>query len=103
MSSIFLLIKEIRKLIDSKQGTVRILVHCSLGAGRCGTFVTLFYLMEIVDQQIEYYKHIKAEGKTETNFDDIQIDVFNILFKLTKERQEMVRVYFHILDKTIFI
>ena len=96
-SSVFLLVKALRKLIDLKQGkNFNVLVHCSSGTGRSGTFVALYYLMEMIDQKVAMYKS-QLETPTTTaksgNDEDISIDVFNTVFNITKERCEMV--WFH--------
>ena len=91
MSSIFLLIKEIRKIIDSKSSNINILVHCSNGTGRSGTFVALYYLMELIDQKIANYKQAQENsGTNKLKEQDLEVDVFNTVFNLMKQRCEMV-------------
>ena len=93
-SSVFLLVKALRKLIDLKNGkTFNVLVHCSSGTGRSGTFVALYYLMEMIDQKVPLYKKELETATTTTktnNEEDTSIDVFNTVFNITKERCEMV-------------
>ena len=91
MSSIFLLVKEIRKIIDSKSSNINILVHCSNGTGRSGSFVALYYLMEILDQKIANYKDAQENpGNKKMKEQDLEVDVFNTVFNLMKQRCEMV-------------
>ena len=81
-------------MIDLKNGkTFNVLVHCSSGTGRSGTFVALYYLMEMIDQKVTMYKN-QLEAPTAAtksgNDEDTSIDVFNTVFNITKERCEMV-------------
>ena len=93
MSSIFLLVKEIRKIIDSKSSNINILVHCSNGTGQSGTFIALYYLMEILDQKIANYKEAQENpGNKKLKEQDLEVDVFNTVFNLMKQRCEMVSV-----------
>ena len=95
MSSIFLLIKEIRKIISEKGSNINVLVHCSTGTGRSGTFVALYYLMEMLDQKMAHYKQFQeTSGSKKLKQQDLEIDVFNTLFSLSKQRCEMVSVYY---------
>ena len=81
-------------MIDLKNGkTFNVLVHCSSGTGRSGTFVALYYLMEMIDQKVAMYKKELETATTTTktnNEEDTSIDVFNTVFNITKERCEMV-------------
>ena len=91
MSSIFLLIKEIRKIVESKGKDINILVHCSTGTGRSGTFIALYYLMELLDQKMSNIQQAQEnEGNKKLKDHDLEIDVFNSVSNLMKERCEMV-------------
>ena len=47
--------------------------------------------MEMVDQKMEIYRILKTdEVKQEKNVDDVQIDVFNTVLIMSKQRREMV-------------
>ena len=90
-SSIFLLIKAIRKMVELNEKNVNILVHCSSGAGRSGTFIALYYLLETLEQKMQDYKLLQnGEPTKAVNEEDINIDVFNTVFNVSKERCEMV-------------
>ena len=93
MSSIFLLIKEIRKIVESKGQDINILVHCSTGTGRSGTFVALYYLMELFDQKMSNIQQAQEnQGNKKLKDHDLEIDVFNSVSNLMKERCEMVSI-----------
>ena len=97
------LIMELRKLINSKLGKVSILVHCSSGAGRCGTFIALFQLLEMVDQKMEIYRMLKTQDvKQQEKREDVHIDVFNTVFNMTKQRREMVIIILYRFEKILF-
>ena len=94
MSSIFLLTKEIRKIVESNRSGINILVHCSTGTGRSGTFVALYYLMELFDQKMTNLRQAQGNPKNNKLKDlDLEIDVFNTVSNIMKERSEMVSVY----------
>lgn len=99
-NSIFLLIKTVRKLVVAKSDNVKILVHCSSGAGRSGTFIALYHLMEMLDKNVINYKRLE-QGVAEkvTSIEETTIDVFNTVFNLTKQRCEMVSSFLRYLSK----
>ena len=93
MSSIFLLIKEIRKIVESKGKDINILVHCSTGSGRSGTFIALYYLMELLDQKMSNIQQAQENPVNKKLKDhDLEIDVFNSVSNLMKERCELVSI-----------
>ena len=48
--------------------------------------------MEMVDQKMEIYRILKTEEVKAGKGEDVQIDVFNTVFNMTKQRREMVSV-----------
>ena len=82
------LVKEARRIIKSslsqKQSKINILVHCSAGVGRTGTFVALYQMMELLDTLVPRYVKEPSKGS------DLTIDIFNTVFKLRGKRIMMV-------------
>ena len=75
----FLVLKKEKILIrEFVQGSTNVLVHCSAGVGRTGTFIGLYKLLTKID----------TEEAEET------IDVFNEVFKLREDRCLMVNSFF---------
>ena len=89
--SIIVLAKAVRKIVASKNRHVKILVHCSAGVGRTGTFVALYQLMEILDEKIPEYKKLQRLSKP-GELEEMAIDIFNRVFTLRKQRCEMVSI-----------
>ena len=83
------LVKDVRKLINtsikmkSKKEKINVLVHCSAGVGRTGTFIALYKLMEQLDDLVPEYKKGGIYQK-------LTIDIFNTAFKLRTKRVFMV-------------
>ena len=98
--SIIALIKTVRNLVAAETATmpvfgqhVKILVHCSAGVGRSGTFIALYQLMELLDEKVTQYKTGKFnKGDKENEIGEMTMDVFNTVFKLRKQRCEMVSI-----------
>ena len=87
------MIKQVRKLVTHKNpNQVKVLVHCSAGVGRTGTFIALYQLMELLDEKVsEYRKMIKHSSTGSQEMDKFEIDVFNTVFTLRRQRCQMVR------------
>lgn len=65
----------------NKKGDKPIVVHCSAGVGRTGTFISMYYLeKEIIDQ-------------INLNKDKIEFNIFNLVRKLKEMRMHLVQVY----------
>ena len=76
--------------IAAKKGTgIKMLVHCSAGVGRTGTFIALYQTMELLDGKLQ--KDMGAE-QFQTIATSTKIDLFNAVFKLRSKRTHMVTI-----------
>ena len=62
-----------------------ILVHCSAGVGRTGTLITLYKMMEEIEDLLP---KIEGEGASST----LSIDIFNTVFNFRSKRMYMVSI-----------
>ena len=82
------LAEDVRKEVKLKKGlNIKMLIHCSAGVGRSGTFIGLYQLMETLDQI--FGKNTSPET-FETVITDNNIDLFNTVFQLRNKRMQMV-------------
>jgi protein tyrosine phosphatase len=83
------LIKDVRKMIEAtkKSEMINILVHCSAGVGRTGTLITLYKMMEEIEELLP-----KAEEEGDSS--NLSIDIFNTVFNFRSKRMYMVSKMF---------
>ena len=86
------LIKEIFEMISQKKEDSKILVHSSLGVGRTGTFIALLELLDMLDAKLSEFKQLNRIMPQQTSriIEETSIDIFNTVFRLRKQRCEMV-------------
>ena len=66
-------------LVDSYRENNPIVVHCSAGVGRTGTFISMYFLEKEIKDQIN------------NNVKEIQFSIFNLVRKLKEMRLYMVQ------------
>lgn len=70
------------KIVDSLKGDEPVVVHCSAGVGRTGTFISIYYLFKEIKRQID------------ENQKEIQFSIFNFVRKLKEMRILSVQTLF---------
>ena len=76
---IFDTFSEIIELVDKIRGNDPIVVHCSAGVGRTGTFISMYYLEKEIRRQIE------------DKVKEIKFNIFNLVRKLKEMRLFLVQ------------
>ena len=85
------LVRIVRKLVAMNTNNVTILVHCAAGIGRTGTFISLYQLMEKLDNHFQQYRSLLDVSRNDSQrFDEESIDIFKTVLTLRKERSGMV-------------
>ena len=67
-----------------------ILVHCSAGVGRTGTLITLYKMMEEIEDLLP---KVEKEGDSS----NLSIDIFNTVFNFRSKRMYMVSIVYQII------
>ena len=78
---IFDIFIEIIELVDKCRGNGPIVVHCSAGVGRTGTFISMYYLEKEIKRQIN------------EKFETIRFNIFNLVRKLKEMRLYLVQTH----------
>ena len=91
------LIKEIRnEILDLDREECKIVVHCSDGYGRTGTFIALYRLMEIMDERLQQpgmgnsLQTSTDATSTANQMVSQGIDIFETVSYLRRKRMQMV-------------
>ena len=84
---VFDVFSEIIEKTDQYKGDGPIVVHCSAGVGRTGTYISMYYLEKEIKKQIK------------DNVKEIKFSIFNLVRKMKEMRRCLVQTY----DQYVFI
>ena len=92
---ILTLAKDLRQeVLSLKKDDCTVLVHCSDGSGRTGTFIALYHLMENMDQRLSQEFLVMRDRDSGRYLPDElvknTVDVFDTVFTLRSRRASMV-------------
>ena len=94
--SIFYLIKEINSKYNNNNNSLEqddnkspILIHCSAGIGRTGTYIALDTLMQVIDN----YNLIENNQSNTNDKIELKLNIFDVVSKLRQYRQNLVQTY----------
>ena len=88
------MVKYVRQEIKNlNKDACTIVVHCSDGSGRTGTFIALYNLMGIMDERLDCQVSYKREQSNTTAKKMLKdgIDIFETVLNLRSKRMQMVR------------
>ena len=88
------MVKYVRQEIKSmNKDECTIVVHCSDGSGRTGTFIALYNLMEIMDEKLNCQVTYKKQSSSTTTNQMLKdgLDIFETVLNLRSKRMQMVR------------